>query len=215
MADPMTLEQFFASDAGQQLQIDMAGLSQMETANVMAALQKAADDGGLESLDTGSILLDAQAAEDARGDAEMYKHEQAKAAEAGDWESAKEYAEKAEDAMLEVKEHGGDIADAEILEAQYDQMDLDNADWHQEIADDNAEAAVAYAESGDLDAAQVYADSAASEATTAADFGASADAGGSYADQSIDTSSSFDSSATVASTVDTSSTIDTSTTTTE
>ncbi|MEZ6023882.1 MAG: hypothetical protein R3C16_10835 [Hyphomonadaceae bacterium] len=206
----MTLEQFFASDAGQQLQIDMAGLSDMEQANVMAALQKAADEGGLETVDTNDVYLNAQVAEEKREEAEMYQAEQAKAVEAGDWETAKEMSEKAEDAMLEVEEYGGDVDGAEIIQAEHDQIDLDYADYHQEIADDNAATAEAYAEEGDLETASIYADSAADEATVAADLGAGADQGGVYADQTVDTSSSFDSTAT-ASTIDTSidTTIDT------
>jgi len=207
MADPMTLEQFFATEAGQQLQTNMAGLSDMESANVMAALTKAAEVGGLEDINIDNVVLESQWAEEAREEAQMYKEEQAQAVADGDWEKAKEYAEKAEDSMWEVKEHGGDVADAEIVDAQYDQMDLDNADWHQEIADDNAESAAAYAAEGDLDTAQIYADSAADAQDTALDFASSADAGGVYADQTIDTSSSFDATAT-ASTYDTTSTYD-------
>lgn len=222
MADPMTLEQFMATESGQQLSIDTAGLSQMEQANFMSALQKAADEGGLENFNTDSAILDAQLAETARDDAEYYQAEQAKAAEAGDWEKAEEMASNAEYAMEEVKDHGGDVADSEILQAQHDQMDLDNADYHQEIADDKADSADAYAASGDLDTAAMYADGAASEATVAADYGAAADQGGTYADQTVDTSSTFDATATVdtsaSAVVDTSSSyssVDTSTTTTE
>ncbi len=206
MADPMTLEEFLETDAGQQLAIDTAGLSEMEQANFMAALQKSAEEGDLENFNSDMAILDAQTAEEKREEVESYQAEQAKAVDEGDWEKAEELAGKAEYAMEEVKEHGGDVADSEILEAQHDQMNLDNADYHQEIADDNAASAEAYAADGDLDTAAIYADSAASEATIAGDFGAAADQGGIYADQTVDTSSSFDATATV----DTSSTVDTS-----
>jgi len=215
MADPMTLEQYMATEAGQQMSIDIAGLSDMEQANLQAALQKAADEGTLEDFNSDSAILDAQLAETAREEAEYFQGEQAKAVEEGDWEKAEEMAENAEYAMEEVKDHGGDVADSEILEAQYDQMELENADYHQEIADDNAASAEAYAAEGDLDTAAIYADSAAGEAATAADYGSQADAGGTYADQTVDTSSTFDATATVDTTVDTSSSyssIDTTTT---
>ncbi|MGD9815234.1 MAG: hypothetical protein AB7Q23_08505 [Hyphomonadaceae bacterium] len=211
----MTLEEFMQTEAGQQMQIDMAGLSDMEQANLAAALQKAADEGALEDFNPDSAILDAQFAEEAREDAEYYQAEQAKAVEAGDWEKAEEMAENAEYAMEEVKDHGGDVADSEILEAQHDQMDLENADYHQEIADDAAESAAAYAAEGDMDTASMYADTAADEATVAADYGAAADQGGTYADQTVDTSSGFDATATVDTSVDTSSSyssVDTSTT---
>jgi len=202
----MTLEEFMQTEAGQQMQIDMAGLSDMEQANLAAALQKAADEGALEDFNPDSAILDAQLAEEAREDAEYYQAEQAKAVEAGDWEKAEEMAENAEYAMEEVKDHGGDVADSEILQAQHDQMDLENADYHQEIADDAADSAAAYAAEGDMDTAAMYADTAADEATVAADYGATADQGGTYADQTVDTSSGFDATATVDTSVDTSTT---------
>ncbi|MBL8547417.1 MAG: hypothetical protein JNL81_13205 [Hyphomonadaceae bacterium] len=219
MADPMTLDDFWQTENGQQLQTDMAGMSQAEQATMLNQLQQAADNGDLSAdFNTDSMFLDSQLAEEARGEAEYYQAEQAKAAEAGDWEKAEEMASNAEYAMEEVKDHGGDVADSEIVEAQYDQMELENADYHQEIADDKAASAEAYAASGDLETASMYADGAASEATVAADYGAQADQGGTYADQTVDTSSTFDATATVdtsASTIDTSSSyssVDTTTT---
>lgn len=199
---PMTIEEFMQTEAGQKLEIDNAGLSDMEQSNVMAALQKAADEGSLESFNVDSAVLDAQLAEEARAEAEAFQAEQAKAVEEGDWEKAGEMAQNAEYAMEEVKDHGGDVADAEILEAQYDQMELDNAEYNQEIADDNADSAAAYAAEGDMATAEIYADSAADHAETASDYGAMADQGGTYAEQTVDTSSSYDASASI-DTVDT------------
>lgn len=200
----MTLEEFLATEAGQQMQINLAGLSDMEQANVMAALQKAVDEDTLDGFNPDSAILDSQLAEEAREEAEYYQAEQAKAVEAGDWEKAGEMAEKAEYAMEEVKDHGGDVADSEILEAQYDQMELENADWNQEIADDAAASAEAYAAEGDFDTASIYADTATEHAEVAADYGAMADQGGTYADQTVDTSSTFDATATSVSSIDTS-----------
>lgn len=198
MADPMTLDDFWQTEGGQQLQTDMAGMSDAEQATMLNQLQQAADSGDLSAdFNTDSMFLDSQIAEEKREEAETFQAEQAKAVEAGDWEKAEEMASNAEYAMEEVKDHGGDVADSEIVEAQYDQMDLENADYHQEIADDKADSAEAYAASGDLDTASMYADGAASEATVAADYGAAADQGGTYADQTVDTSSTFDATATV------------------
>jgi hypothetical protein len=219
MADVMTLEDFWQTDVGQQLQIDMAGMSDAEQSTMLNQLQLAADNGDLSAdFNTDSVFLDSQIAEEKREEAEYYQAEQAKAVEAGDWEKAEELSSKAEYAMEEVKDHGGDVADAEIYEAQADQANLENADYHQEIADSNADTAAAYAAEGDLETAEIYADSAADSATVAADYGASADQGGTYVDQAVDTSSTFDATATIDTTVDTSSSyssIDTSTTTTE
>lgn len=212
----MTLEEYFQTEAGQQLQIDMAGLSQEESATMMSQLQSAADNGDLSAdFNSDSMFLDSQIAEEKREEAEYYQSEQAKAADAGDWETAKDFVDKAEYAMEEVKDYGGDVADSEILEAQKDEANLEWADYHQEIADDAATTAASYAESGDTDAAAVYAETASSEATIAGDYGASADQGGTYADQTVDTSSSFDATASASTVADTSSvsTVDTSTTT--
>lgn len=219
MADPLTLDDFWQTETGQQLEIDMAGMSDAEQATMLNQLQVAADKGDLTlDFNTDSMFLDSQIAEEKREEAELYQAEQAKAVEAGDWEKAEEFASKAEYAMEEVKDHGGDVAEAEIYEAQADQANLENADYHQEIADANADSAAAYAAEGDLETAEIYADSAADSATVAADYGAAADQGGTYADQTVDTSSTFDATATVDTTIDTSSSydsIDTSTTTTE
>ena len=180
------------------MQTDMAGMSDAEQATMLNQLQQAADNGDLSAdFNTDSMFLDSQIAEEKREEAETFQAEQAKAVEAGDWEKAEEMASNAEYAMEEVKDHGGDVADSEIVEAQYEQMDLENADYHQEIADDKADSAEAYAASGDLDTASMYADGAASEATVAADYGSAADQGGTYADQTVDTSSTFDATATV------------------
>ena len=198
MADPMTLDDFWQTENGQQLQTDMAGMSQAEQATMLNQLQQAADNGDLHAdFNTDDMFLDSQIAEAKREDAEYYQAEQAKAVEDGDWEKAEEMASNAEYAMEEVKDHGGDVADSEILEAQYDQMDLENADYHQEIADDKAASADAYAASGDLDTAAMYADGAAGEAAVAVDAGVQADQGGTYAEQTVDTSSTFDATATV------------------
>lgn len=218
MPDPMSLEEYFQTEAGQQLQTDMAGMSQAESATMMSQLQGAADAGELHAdFNTDSMFLDSQQAEQARSDAEYYQGEQAKAAEAGDWETAKDFADKAEYSMQEVQDHGGDVAASEIIDAQHDSANLDWAEYHQEIADDNAVTAASYAESGDMDHAAQYAETATNEGSVAADYGATADQGGSYADHTVDTSSSFDATAS-ASSIDTSSAasaVDTSTTTTE
>lgn len=216
MPDPMSLEEYFQTEAGQQLQTDMAGMSQAESATMMSQLQGAADAGDLHAeFNTDSMFLDSQIAEDKREEAETYQAEQAKAADAGDWDTAKDYADKAEYAMQEVQDHGGDVAASEVIEAQQDSANLEWADYHQEIADDNAVTAASYAETGDMDHAAQYAETASSEATVAADYGAVADQGGAYADHTVDTSSTFDASASASTVADTSSvsTVDTSTTT--
>jgi len=207
MPDPMSLEEYFQTENGQQLQSDMAGMSQAEQADMMNQLQQTADDGGLHAeFNSDGMFLDAQQAEQARDDAEYYQAEQAKAADAGDWDKAHEMAENAQYSMQEVQDHGGDVAASEVIQADHDVSNTEWAQYHQEIADDNATSAAAYAEAGDADHAAMYAETAGNEASTAADYGAAADQGGSYADHTVDTSSSYDATAT-ASSVDTSSSV--------
>lgn len=195
----MTIEEFMQTEAGQSLQMQNAGLSDMEQSNLMAALQKAADEGGLEDFNVDSAVQQAQWAEEAREEAEALQAEQAKAVEEGDWEKAQDLAQQAEYKLEEVQENGGDVAYAEVKQNEDDQANLEWADYHQEIADDNADAAAAYAAEGDLETAEIYADSAADAAGAAADYGEAADQGGAYAEQTVDTSSGYDASASASS----------------
>ena len=87
--DPQSVAEFLQSDRGQELQAELAGLSEAEQANVINALQTAADKGALEDLNLDHAILEAQTAEAARAEAEAHQDAQARAAEAGDWETAK------------------------------------------------------------------------------------------------------------------------------
>ena len=133
----MTLEEFMQTEAGQKLEMENAGLSDMEQSNLMTALQKAADEGSLESFNVDSAVMDAQLAEEARAEAEALQTEQAKAVEEGDWDKAQDLAQQAEYAIEEVQEHGGDVAYEEVKQNEDDQANLEWAEYHQEIADDN------------------------------------------------------------------------------
>jgi hypothetical protein len=215
----MTLDEYFQTEAGQQLQTDMAGMSDAENATMMSQLQAAADAGDLhEGFDTDSMFLDSQVAEGARQDAEQLQGEQAQAVADGDWDKAHDLAQEAQYSMQEVQDHGGDVAAAELDQNSDDLANTSWAEYHQEIADDNAVTAASYADAGDADHAAQYGEIAADQGSTAADYGALADQGGTYADHTVDTSASFDDTANSASydtssaSVDTSS-VDTSSTT--
>jgi hypothetical protein len=222
MPDPMTLDEYFQTEAGQQLQTDMAGMSDAENATMMSQLQSAADAGDLhEGFNTDGMFLDSQVAEGARQDAEQLQSQQAEAIADGDWDKAHDLAQQAEYSMQEVQDHGGDVAQAELDQNSADLANTSWAEYHQEIADDNAVTAASYAEAGDGDHAAQYGEIAADQGSTAADFGALADQGGTYADHTVDTSASFDASASSASfdsssaSPDAGSAVDTSATTTE
>ncbi len=189
---PMTLEDFLQSDAGQNLQLDLAALSDAERDTFMGKLQETADKGELESMDTDFAILQSQWAEEARDEAEALQAEQAQAVADGDYERAGDLALQAEYAMEEVQGHGGSVDDAEIVQAQADQTNLDYAADSQESAEQNATYAMEYAADGDMAAADVYAASADAHAEDAGDYAAQADQGGVYADQTVDTASTFD-----------------------
>ena len=84
MADPMTLDDFWQTEGGQQLQTDMAGMSDAEQATMLNQLQQAADNGDLSAdFNTDSMFLDSQIAETKREEAEYYQAEQAREAMQG------------------------------------------------------------------------------------------------------------------------------------
>ena len=205
---PQSVSEFLQTDRGQEFQVELAGLSDAEQANVVHALQDAADTGVLADLNLDHTVLEAQSAEASRAEAQAHQDAQARAADAGDWETARNEAQQAEYAMQDVRDHGGNVADAEVNQTQSDVANLDNANWQQQIADDNATTAQAYAAEGDADHTAQYADVAAAHAETAADYGSAGSAGGAYADHTVDTSSTYDASASAASVVDTSAHVD-------
>jgi len=196
MPDPMTLDEYFQTEAGQQLQTDMAGMSDAENATMMSQLQSAADAGDLhEGFNTDGMFLDSQTAEGARQDAEQLQGEQAQAVADGDWDKAHDLAQQTQYEMQEVQDHGGDVAPAELDQNSADLANTSWAEYHQEIADDNAVTAASYADAGDADHAAQYGEIAADQGASAADYGALADQGGVYGDHTVDTSSSFDATA--------------------
>jgi hypothetical protein len=192
MADPMTLDEYMQTEAGQQMQVNIAGLSDAERETFLVNLQQAADEGRLADFDVDSTMLHSEWAEEAREEAVELRAEQAEAIAEGDYARAGELARDAEYAMEEVQANGGDVAYSEIVEVQGDQTELAYAaDWA-ESAEDNAAYAVEMAEAGDMHAAEIYASTAEDYATGALDY---ADAG-MPVDASVDMTASIDTSAT-------------------
>lgn len=159
-------------------QIQMASLPDAAQAQARSVLEEAAASGTLDDLDLDEVISNAREAHEAQEEAEDLQVEQARATEAGDYEHARELSDKAEYELREVEEKGDDPLDAQaaIRDADYDQMDLDNADFHQEIAEGNVEAAVDAAEAGDFETAEELSDSAADEIEASEDFAGDGDA---------------------------------------
>lgn len=172
-----TLDTLFPTEGTSDFQLQMAGLSDGAQTSARNVLEQAAADGTLGDLDLDEVITNARDADEARENAEDLQVQQAEKAAAGDYEGARELSDKAEYELREVEDKGDDAlaAQAEIKDADYEQMDLDNADYHQEIADDKADAAVDAAEAGDFETAEELSDDAADQVEVASDYGGGAD----------------------------------------
>lgn len=172
-----TLDSLFPTEGTSDFQLQMAALSDGAQASARNVIEQAAADGALDDLDLDEVITNARDADEARENAEDLQVQQAEKAAEGDYEGARELSDKSEYELREVEDKGDDAlaAQAEIKDADYEQMDLDNADYHQEIADDKAESAVDAAEDGDFETAEELSDDAADEVEVAADYGGGAD----------------------------------------
>lgn len=103
--------------------------------------------------------------------AEAKEQEVADYTAAGDYEAARDAAADATTYEQWADGNAGSSTDhSETIDAQH--AELEWADWHQDIADDNQNSADAYAASGDMETAAMYQDSANDEHSVADDYGA-------------------------------------------
>jgi hypothetical protein len=137
------------------VRVEIANLSEASQQQVLEAVEFAEATHTTDQLDVREVIQDAEAVDYHQAQADEYQQLQAKAASAGNWEEAREYAAKAAGELDSVADHGG--SDVPAAEAQEDVAQLDNARWEQRQANENARAAASYAEDGDTAAAQVYA----------------------------------------------------------
>jgi hypothetical protein len=146
-------------DVLEEVRVSLANLSEESQQQVLEAVEFAEATHTTDELDVRQVVQDAEAVDYHRAQADEYQQLQAKAASDGNWEVARDYASKAAGELDAVADHGG--SDVPAVEAQQDVAQLDNARWEQRQANENARAASSYAEAGDTDAAQVYANEAA------------------------------------------------------
>jgi hypothetical protein len=158
----MTIQELLMSEQESNLlddvRVSLANLTTESHERVLEAVATAEAAGTTDQLDVREVVQDAEAVDYHRAQADEYQQLQAKAASAGNWDEAREYAAKAAGELESVADHGG--SDLPAAEAQQDVAQLDNAKWQQQQANENARAASSYAEVGDMDAAQVYASEA-------------------------------------------------------
>lgn len=173
MAEERTLESLLPTEGASDFQIELASLSDAAQEQALGQVKEAAANGTLHELDLDAVIGNARDAEAARERAEDLQVEQANAAANGNFERAEELSVETQYELSVVEEKGDDPVHAAeaIIEAEFEQSDLQYAQYNAEIADDNADAAAAYAAEGDLDTASDYAGAAADHADAAADYG--------------------------------------------
>ena len=160
-------------------EVELAGLDDNEAAQVKEAISEAEFNNELDQLDVDAEIQQAQFAEDDRADAESLREQQVEAADAGDYDTARERAEQVREELRESSdEHGGQL-DSALAENAHDVEVLNEADFQQENAEVFEDAAVDLAGTDGADAAMDdawHADEAADDiADDSTDF---ADTGG-------------------------------------
>lgn len=152
-------------------EVELAGLNENEVSQVKEALSEAEFDGSLDEVDVDSEIAEAQFAEEDRAEAEDLREEQVEAADAGDYETAREKAEAVQSELKESsEEHGGDL-DSAIDSNAHDVEVLSEAEYQQETAEAFEADAEDYAEDGS-DAADSVMDDAQDSAEQADDYAA-------------------------------------------
>jgi hypothetical protein len=159
-----------------------------------AQFRETAENEAWEAVDSSmlegatSTELDSAAAYQEK--AEEYEKEEAQHAAAGDYESAREAAAQAADATDWADFKAGGDDHTARAEAEYNKDDW--AVWEQQQATEAAESAEAYAAVGELESAEVYAESAAEHQAEADAYGQEDSYADYSADLSVDTSASYE-----------------------
>jgi hypothetical protein len=161
--------------------VQVAHLSAEGQEQVHEAMHDASAHGEVTADQAQDILDHAKEADGHRENVEAAHHQQAEAADQGDYTHANAAAHQAEYEAHAVQDAGGD-AGHQVIQAEHDQQALDSAHGHQQSAHDEAQAAQHYAEAGSEAAAQTAADHAAADAHAAHQQGHAGDQGGAQAD---------------------------------
>jgi hypothetical protein len=181
-----------AAAAGAQDRVEEAvAAGDYETA---AQFRETAENEAWEAVDSSmlegptSAELESAAAYQAK--AEEYEKEEAQQAAAGDYESAREAAAKAADTTDWADFKAGGDDHTSLAEAAYNKDDW--AVWEQQQASAAEESAAAYAAEGELESAELYAESATEHQAEADAYGQEDSYADSSADSSVDTSASYE-----------------------
>lgn len=177
-----TLPTDIADQLPEGMSVRIASLSEEGQQQVIDALTEAQGSGALSEDTFNETFSNAENADDSRENVEQARENQAEAADAGDYDKAQEQANVAEYELREVDDLGGSEAEAEVIEAQQDQVELAEADANQEYAEDNADFAMS--DRGTEGQREAAAETADDYADSANELGNRADAGGEHGDQS-------------------------------
>ncbi len=181
MADETTT----ATERSEDVDLALAGLRDGAGKDATHAIEQMEHDGTYNEAAAQEAIHNAQLADEARENFDMHQHEQAKAAEAGDIDHARDEATAAGYDIKEVAEHGlqenAHIVDAQADHNYDDGQHLQAAHQNAETAADYAASADSYAQAGDYSHAAAEASIAADHHDSAAADTHAADAGGSYA----------------------------------
>ncbi len=150
--------------------VEIADLSTTGRDDILEAF---AADPGMSQDEAEALVHNTQAADEARDNFDALQKDQEAHMEAGDWEGARDRAHDAEYEMREVEDLGGH-ADAQILEAETDQHEIDEAIQQHDAAQTASVDAADFAAHGMNGAAEVYSQSAGEHAATAVDSAAAA-----------------------------------------
>ncbi len=133
---------------------------------------EAGDDSMLSAYDAGDLNL----AADKQEQAEFYNEQQTQFAQAGDYEAARDAADKSAYATYEADSSAGGADHTGQADAE--KYNMDNAVWQEGIAETDMENAAYYAEAGNFDAAESSLDSAAAHQASADHYGDLGEHGG-------------------------------------
>lgn len=177
MAEERTLDALLPSEGTSDFQIELARLSAGAQQQARDVVEEAAANGTLNELNLADALNNARDADAARENAEDLQVEQAKATADGDFERAEDLSVQAEYELRVVEDKGDEpVHAAEAIEhADQEQSDLQYAEYHAEIANENADSAAAYAATGDLDHAADYSQAAVDHSDAANDHAGAGD----------------------------------------
>lgn len=172
-------------------EVQIAALNQDEQAQVIDAMHAAAADGSLHDFNLDHAVSEAKEAQHHRENVEELHHAQADAVAHHDYAHAHDLAQRAEWQVHAVQDHGGE-GDAQLAHAEADVQHLDDAQFQQQWAHEDAQWAHQDAQDGNAAHAAEMGHQAHDHSDSADDSASHAAEGGPQGDHSYDSDSTGD-----------------------